>query len=94
MEKWNGDLSATMEYRRETGTETCQLPWSTMESACGNLAALVESHAERSMGTWELPWSPFLDILMEYHEKSELWRNRHAEFVGYIRGSVASVFNG
>ena len=32
MEKWNGDLSDTMEYHGEFGAETCQLPWSIMES--------------------------------------------------------------
>ena len=87
------------------GAETCQLPWSSMESECGNLAASMEPHGvpwRAQCGYWTFSWRTvrsrggrshswsamdsavwILDILMEYHEKSELWEiATPAEFCG------------
>ena len=40
MEKWCGDLSATMEYDGELGAETCQHSWSTMQSLVWKLVSI------------------------------------------------------
>ena len=64
-----------MEYHGELGAETCQQPWRVfgVEYRYGELV-------QRSgVETWQPSWGPLesavwtLDILMEYHEKSELW---------------------
>ena len=82
---WNGAQPASMEYHGELGAEY----------------GYVELVRRGGVETWQLPWSPMgsavwiLDILMEYHEKSELWGIvTPAEFCwAYPWINVASVFN-
>ena len=61
MEKWNGDLSAAMEFH---GESWCGVPVRKTGAAkwCGNLTASTESHGKRV-------WVPHRS--MESHEKSE-----------------------